>query len=116
MCDLDDVRDALVGTPAVVVATGESTRAEDGVFGPQKLGRHGVRRSALSAVFAIQEWFPGGPYRPRITRFDNPLPAAQFPTEALPIDGHWGEVDKSPTGVLADWLLPPASPIPALDA
>jgi len=113
MCDLDDVLDALTGNPAVVVATGESTREENGVYGPQRHGGRGVRRPALSAVFAVQEWFPAGPYRPRITRFDNPFAAATFPADALPFDGHWGEVGRSPTGVRADWLVPPVAPIPA---
>jgi hypothetical protein len=116
MCDLDDVLDALIGTPAVVVATGESTREQNGVYGSQRRGGGGVRWPALSAVFAVQEWFPAGPYRPRITRFDNPLAAAPFPADALPVDGHWGKVDSSPTGVRADWLVPPVAPIPAPDA
>lgn len=113
MCDLDDVLDALTGTPAVVVATGESTREENGVYGPQRRDGRGVRQPTLSAVFAVQEWFPGGPYRPRITRFDNPFAAAPFPADALPFDGHWGEIDRSPTHARADWLVPPVAPIPA---
>lgn len=113
MCDLDDVLDALTGTPAVVVATGESTRKENGVYGPQRCNGRGARRPTLSAVFAVQEWFPGGLYRPRITRFDNPFAAAPFPADALPFGGHWGEVDRSPTHVRADWLVSPGAPIPA---
>jgi hypothetical protein len=113
MCDLDDVIDALTGTPAIVVATGESTRDETGVYGPQRPGGHGMRRPTLSAVFAVQEWFPAGPYRPRITRFDNPFAAVPFPADALPFGGHWGEVDRSPTRVRGDWLVPPVAPIPA---
>jgi hypothetical protein len=97
MCDLDDVLDALTGTPAIVVATGESTRDETGVYGPQRLGGHGIRRPTLSAVFAVQEWFPAGPYRPRITRFDNPFAAAPFPADALPFGGHWGGRQKPDT-------------------
>jgi hypothetical protein len=78
MCDLDDVLDALTGNQAVVIATGEGTRDDSGVYGPQKTTGRGLRRPALSAVFAVQDWFPGGPCRPRITRFDNPFAAVPF--------------------------------------
>jgi hypothetical protein len=71
--------------------------------------------SGLSAVFALQDWFPGGPYHPRFTRFDNPLAATAFPADALPFDGHWGATQRGPTYVRADWLVPPVGPIPARD-
>jgi hypothetical protein len=38
-----------------------------------------------------------GPYRPRITRFDNPFAAAPFPADALPFGGHWGGRQKPDT-------------------
>jgi hypothetical protein len=57
--------------------------------------------------------FPGGPYRPRITRFDNPLAAAPFPADALPFDGHWGATERGPAYVRAAWLIRPVRPIPA---
>jgi len=61
----------------------------------------------VSAVFAVEDWWPGGPYPPRITRFDNPFATAAFPPDALPLDGHWGEVERGPTHVRAHWLAPP---------
>lgn len=111
MCDVGEVHQALVGSEEVVVATLESRRKGDGFF-----GRWGDRRVAkrehVSAVFSVHEWFPGGPYRPRITRFDNPLAAAPFPTDALSVDGHWGATERGPTHVRADWLVRPGPPIP----
>lgn len=110
MCDLDDVLSALVGNTAVVLATGESTRIGDGVFGPQASDGRGRRRPDLSTVFALQNWFPGGPYRPRITRFDNPIATAEFPADALPFGGHWGVAGKTEQQVRADWLVRPVPP------
>jgi len=112
MCDLGDVHQALTGTPAVVVATGEGVRKGDGFFGTGQDRADGKHRR-VSAVFSVQEWYPGGPYLPRITRFDNPFTAAPFPADALPFGGHWGEVDRDPKHVRADWLVPPVTPIPA---
>ncbi|MEV6350782.1 hypothetical protein [Actinoplanes sp. NPDC051851] len=110
MCDLDDVLNALVGDTAVVLATGEDTRTEDGVFGPQASNGRGQRRPELSAVFALQNWFPGGPYVPRLTRFDNPVAAVEFPADALPFGGHWGVTGKTERQVRADWLVRPVPP------
>jgi hypothetical protein len=98
-----------------VIATGEMTRTDEGLYGPQKLTGRGIRRPALSAVFALQDWFPAGPYRPRITRFDNPFAAAPFPADPLPFDGHRGKVDRSPASVRADWLIPPVARISPFD-
>jgi len=112
MCDLGDVHQALTGTPAVVVATGEGVRKGDGFFGTGR-NRADGKHQRVSAVFSVQEWYPGGPYLPRITRFDNPFAATPFPAEALPFGGHWGEVDRDPKRVRADWLVPPVAPIPA---
>jgi hypothetical protein len=87
MCDLGEVHGALTGTSAVVIATGEGIRKGDGFFGN---GRHRAagKHQRVSAVFSIHEWFPGGPYQPRITRFDNPFATAPFPADALPFGGH----------------------------
>jgi len=56
----------------------------------------------------LEDWWPGGPYRPRITRFDNPFADSPFPLDALPLDAHWGEVGRIPTHVRADWLIWPS--------
>ncbi len=107
MCDLDDVLNALVGDTGFVPATGEARRTEDGVFGPQASNGRGRRRPELSAVFALQDWFPGGPYLPRITRFDNPVAAAEFPTDALPFDAHWGVAGRTEKHIRGNWLARP---------
>lgn len=112
MCDLDDILDALAGQAAVVIATGERTRQKNGVYGPRTTPGSGPRWPGLSAVFALQDWFPGGPYHPRFTRFDNPLAATAFPADALPFDGHWGATQRGATYVSADWLVPPVAPMP----
>lgn len=112
MCDLGEVYQAITGTPAVVVATGEGTRKGDGFFGNGR-DRTDGKHQRVSAIFSIHEWYPGGPYRPRITRFDNPFAAAPFPVEALPVNSHWGVVERTPTSIRADWLVPPVAPIPA---
>ena len=44
----------------------------------------------VSTVYSLHDWFPGGSYQPRITRFDNPLSEAAFPRETLPFGGHGG--------------------------
>lgn len=113
MCDLGEVHQALTGTPAVVVATGEGVRKGDGFFGRGR-DRAGGKHQRVSTVFSIHEWFPGGPYQPRIVRFDNPFTAATFPLDALPINGHWGEVERTAEHILCDWLVPPVPPIHAL--
>ena len=109
MCDLDDMVDALIGNEALVVATGESIRLGNGFYGKESRRAAGFagKHTRVSAVFAVQDWWPGGPYPPRITRFDNPFATAAFPPDALPLDGHWGEVERGPTHVRADWLCPP---------
>jgi hypothetical protein len=112
MCDLDDILNTLAGQEAVFVATGESTRKENGLYGPRTIGGLGPRRPELSAVFALQDWFPGGPYHPRFTRFDNPLAAKAFPADALPFDGHWGATQRDATHVSADWLVRPVPQMP----
>jgi len=55
------ILDALAGQAAVVVATGESTRQKNGVYGLRASPGSGPRWPGLSAVFALQDWFPGGP-------------------------------------------------------
>jgi hypothetical protein len=62
-------------------------------------------------VFSVHEWYPGGWYRPRITRFDNPMAAAPFPEDGLPYSGRWGVTERGATYVSADWLVPPVAPI-----
>jgi hypothetical protein len=112
MCDLSDVYHALVGTEEVIVATLESRLKGDGFFGLWD-GRGGGKHQRVSAVFSIHEWYPGGPYRPRITRVDNPLASAPFPDDALPFSGRWGVTERGATHVRADWLVPPVAPLPA---
>jgi hypothetical protein len=112
MCDLREVHEALTGTSAVVIATGEGVRKGDGFFGNGRTRTEGKHRR-VSAVCSIHEWFPGGPYRPRITRFDNPFAAAAFPDDALPFGGHWGVVERDPQRLRAGWLAPAKTLIPA---
>jgi hypothetical protein len=112
MCDLDEVHQALTGTPAIMIPSGEGVRRGDGFFGNGR-DRADGKHQRVSAVFSIHDWYPGGPYVPRITRFDNPFTAAPFPADALPFGGHWGKVERGPQYVRAGWLVPPIEPIPA---
>jgi hypothetical protein len=111
-CSIEEVHQALTGTPAVVVATGEAVRHGDGFFGN---GRHHPdgKRPQVSAVYSLHEWFPGGPNRPRITRFDNPFAANEFPHDVLPYTGHWGVQHRDTRRVQAGWLTTPEAPNPA---
>lgn len=112
MCDIGEVHQTLAGSEEVVVATLESRRKGDGFFG--RWGdRRGAKHADVSAVFSVHEWFPGGPYHPRITRFDNPLAAAPFPADALTVNGHWGATKRGAAHVRAGWLARPVPPIPA---
>jgi hypothetical protein len=110
MCDLGQVYEALVGSEEVVVATAQSRRKGDGFFGIWGHRRDG-KHQQVSAVFSVHEWYPGGPYRPRITRFDNPMAAAPFPEDGLPYRGRWGVTERDATYVREDWLVPPVAPI-----
>jgi hypothetical protein len=117
MCDLSQVYEALVGSEEVVVDSEEGgvatlRRKGDGFFGIRSGREHG-KRQQVSAVFSVHEWDPGGPYRPRITRFDNPMAAAPFPEDGLAYSGRWGLTERGATHVHADWLIPPVAPIPA---
>jgi len=112
MCDLDEVHEAIAGTPGIVIATGQAVRKGDGFFGVGRERAHGKRRR-VSAVYSFHEWFPGGPYQPRITRFDNPFATAPFLLDALPVTGHWGAVERTTTHIRADWLVWPVAPISA---
>jgi hypothetical protein len=64
-----------------------------------------VKVPQVSAVYSLHEWFPVGPNRPRITRFDNPFAAVAFPDDALPSDGHWGMQHRDTRRVRAGWLV-----------
>jgi hypothetical protein len=110
MCDLDDIFDALIGTAAIVVATGQDVRKGDGFYGRSSRVKPAGKHTRVSCVYAIQDWWPGGLYQPRITRFDNPFAASEFPLDCLPIDAHWAEVDRGPTYVRSDWRIPPVPP------
>jgi hypothetical protein len=108
MCDFNQVHQALTGTPAVVIATGNGIRKGDGFFGTGRLRTAG-KHQRVSAVFSIHGWNPGGSYQPQIMRYDNPFAATPFPIPALPFCGHWGEIERDSTHVKADWLVPPAA-------
>jgi hypothetical protein len=110
-CTLDEIHRALTGTTAVRVDTGEGVRLGDGFFGVGRDHPHGKHRQ-VSAVYSLHDWFPGGPYQPRMTRFDNPLADAAFPHEALPFGGHWGVQQRHAHGVRADWLTAAQGLIP----
>ncbi|MFC5001951.1 hypothetical protein ACFPIJ_29470 [Dactylosporangium cerinum] len=56
-------------------------------------------------MYSLHDWFPGGAYQPRLTRFDNPFAAAPFPDDALPCGGHWGVSHCDESWVRADWLI-----------
>ncbi|WP_306215267.1 hypothetical protein [Actinoplanes sp. RD1] len=107
-CTLDEVHQALTGTPAVVIATGQGIRQGDGFFGTGRRHPQGKRRH-VSAVYALHDWFPGGPTEPRITRFDNPLAHQPFPADALPHHGHWGVSWRDGSRISADWLIAPTA-------
>jgi hypothetical protein len=121
MCDIGQVYEALVGTEEIGVPTLESRRKGDdfvesrrkgdgffGIWGHRGEGKH----QQVSAVFSVHEWYPGGWYRPRITRFDNPMAAAPFPEDGLPYSGRWGVTERGPTHVREDWLVPSVAPLP----
>jgi hypothetical protein len=111
-CTIDEVHQALTGTPAVFIATGESTRQGDGFFGVGRQHPQGKRRR-VSAVYSLHDWFPGGPAAPRITRFDNPLAEQPFPVDALPHAGHWGVSRREGNRIEADWLVAPYAALAA---
>jgi hypothetical protein len=125
MCDIGEVYEALVGGEEIVVPTLESRRKGDdltvesrrkgdgffGIWGHRRDGKH----QQVGAIFSVHEWYPGGPYQPRITRFDNPMAAAPFPEDGLPYSGRWGVTERGATSVSADWLVPPLAPILAHD-
>jgi hypothetical protein len=112
MCDIREVQEALTGTSAIQLPAGVMTRKGDGFFGTGRDRTEG-KHQRVSAVFSVHEWFPGGPYRPRITRFDNPLAAYAFPGDALPCGGHWGVEEQTSGRIRADWLTPAQAPTPA---
>jgi hypothetical protein len=109
-CYISEVYEALVGSEEVVVATGESRRKGDGFFGIWGHRRDG-KHQQVSAVFSVHEWYPGGPYRPRIIRFDNPMAATPFAEDWLSYSGRWGVTERGATFVRGDWLVPPVAPI-----
>jgi hypothetical protein len=112
MCDLDDILNTLAGQEAVFVATGESTRKENGLYGPRTLGGLGPDGPSSQPSSLYRTGFPVAPYHPRFTRFDNPLAAKAFPADALPFDGHWGATQRVATHVSADWLVRPVPQMP----
>ncbi|MFI5936271.1 hypothetical protein [Actinoplanes sp. NPDC051494] len=111
-CTIDEIHEALVGSSAVVIANGQAVRLGDGFFGVGRNNPAGKRKQ-VSSVFSIHEWFPGGPYLPRTTRFDNPFATHPFPDDALPFQGHWGVKQRDEKRVLADWLNEPTAMITA---
>ncbi|MET8090534.1 hypothetical protein [Micromonospora sp. NPDC005220] len=112
MCDIRDVHEALTGTSAIQISSGAMIRKGDGFFGTGR-DRTAGKHQRVSAVFSVHEWFPGGPYRPRITRFDNPLASYAFPADAMPCGGHWGVTEQTQQCVRADWLTPAQAMLPA---
>lgn len=60
----------------------------------------------MSAVYTLHDWFPGGFYQPRLTRFDNPFASVGFPHDALPFTGYWGVVHQRGKHIQADWIRP----------
>jgi hypothetical protein len=113
MCEITDVRDALFGSLAVVVATGQDVRKGDGFFGVWSLSEFDGKHPQVSCVYAVEDWWPGGPYLPRVTRFDNPFAETSFPLEGLPLDAHWAVVDKGPKHVRLEWVIRPGPLMPS---
>nr|BFE56487.1 hypothetical protein GCM10020063_010130 [Dactylosporangium thailandense] len=108
MCDVGDVHQALTGTSAVVIATGEGVRKGDGFFG-YGANRRAGKHQRVSAVFSLHDWFPGGPYEPQLVRFDNPFATAPFSDAALPCGGRWGVTERGTAQIRAGWLTRPAA-------
>ena len=113
-CEVDEIHRALTGTPSVVVRTGEAVRRGDGFFGVGREHPQGKHRQ-VSAVYSLHNWFPGGPYRPRITRFDNPFAMSPFPDDALPHGGHWSILRRDTGRLTAEWLVTPEDRLEATD-
>jgi len=111
MGGLDDVVEALVGTSAVIIATGEGIRKGDGFYGQVRRGTRDGKHKRVSCVFALEDWWPGGPYKACVTRFDNPFVAAPFPHDAIPLDAQWGVTERRDDYLRADWLVGPQPPI-----
>jgi hypothetical protein len=110
MGGLDDVVEALVGTSAVIIATGAGIRKGDGFYGQVRRGTRDGKHKRVSCIFALEDWWPGGPYNPRVTRFDNPFAEAPFPDDAIPFEAHWGVIERTDDYLRADWLLWPQPP------
>ena len=101
-CDDDDVIGALYGTDAVVVATGEPTRQNDGVFGADAQrpeGRH-RRVSAVAVVNELRVWEPDAA---DVAVLHNPYAARRWQDRMLPARRRFGPIDNLGDRVRWGW-------------
>jgi hypothetical protein len=100
-CSTDEVIDALYGSLAVVVGTGEGVRQQDGFFGVDREHRDG-RRRAVSGV-AVVAGSPYGPGPAEVTLFHNPFASHVWPPGLLSVARSWGVVERSEGSMRLDW-------------
>jgi len=102
-CDEDDLVGALYGSEQVVVATGASIRARDGIFGNSRAFPEG-RNRRLSCVFAVMPgWSSRSADGLAVLRLDNPFADSPFPEGILPPARRFTEVSRDERGISFGW-------------
>jgi hypothetical protein len=109
LCSHDETTAALYGVEAVILATGQLTRRNDGVFGLDSEHPDGRQRrvSAVALVTGLRLW-----NRPpaEITGYENPYAADRLPHDLLPTSRRYGAIDVGDGRRALDWRASPDQP------
>jgi hypothetical protein len=102
MCSEDQVSEALYGTEAVVVATAQLTRRNNGLFGAGRgypTGRN-TRLSAVAVVQALRVWEPT---KADIAVLHNPFASRPWPDDVFPATRRFGPTEASEDVIQLGW-------------
>jgi hypothetical protein len=104
MCSEDQVSQALYGGEAVMVATEQLTRLNNGLFGADRERPTG-RNRRLSAIAVVQELRVWEPTKADIAVLHNPFASLPWPDDVLPATRRFGPTDASENMIHLGWTV-----------
>jgi hypothetical protein len=100
-----DLTNAIYGTDAIIIETGQPTRQGDGLFGISNTYPDG-KNTRVSCIFAMMSFLPWDLTSAAVVRLDNPFARHEFPDRILPTKQRFQIVDRTDHGLRLDWQPP----------